>query len=66
MAFTATSTDIVLALLAVAILAQLARRPGHPPKPPGPRGYPIIGNTFELPSSYEWRTFSEWGEVYGV
>ncbi|KAK6977026.1 cytochrome P450, partial [Favolaschia claudopus] len=33
------------------------------PLPPGPTGYPLIGNVFDMPST--WRTFAEWGEKYG-
>jgi len=66
MAFITTTTDVVLALLAVALLVQIARKPGRPPKPPGPKGLPIIGNLLDLPSTHEWRTFSKWGDVYGA
>jgi len=66
MAFTATQTDVILALIVVAIIVHMVQRPGRPPKPPGPKGYPIINNLLDLPSSHEWRTFSKWGEVYGA
>jgi hypothetical protein len=32
--------------------------------PPGPRGYPIIGNLFDL-SSDQWLKFTEWRKKYG-
>ena len=35
------------------------------PYPPGPRGWPIIGNIFDVPTSYQWKTFAQWGEQYG-
>lgn len=66
MAFAATQMDIVLALIAVAIIVHMSQRPRRPPKPPGPTGYPIIENLLDLPSSHEYRTFSQWGEVYGA
>ena len=33
--------------------------------PPGPKGFPIVGNMFDVPSVAPWKTFSEWSEVYG-
>jgi hypothetical protein len=32
--------------------------------PPGPRGYPIIGNLFELKSA-QWLKYTEWRKQYG-
>jgi hypothetical protein len=38
------------------------------PLPPGPRGYPLVGNLFDMPSlhSQSWLTFAKWGEEYGI
>ncbi|KAJ3810352.1 cytochrome P450 [Lentinula lateritia] len=33
--------------------------------PPGPRGFPLIGNLFDVPAEREWLTFAKWGETYG-
>ncbi|KIP11879.1 hypothetical protein PHLGIDRAFT_124541 [Phlebiopsis gigantea 11061_1 CR5-6] len=33
--------------------------------PPGPRGFPLIGNILDLPTSYEWLKFAEWEGKYG-
>jgi hypothetical protein len=33
--------------------------------PPGPRGYPIIGNLFDMRGTGQWLKFSEWQKKYG-
>ena len=33
--------------------------------PPGPRGYPIIGNLFEMKTGGQWLKFTEWQKKYG-
>ncbi|KAF8145798.1 cytochrome P450, partial [Mycena galopus ATCC 62051] len=35
------------------------------PLPPGPKGYPLIGNVFDMPASQSWKKFLELGERYG-
>ena len=34
--------------------------------PPGPKGYPIVGNIFDLPPTHLWEKFSEFGKQYGA
>ena len=51
---------IVLVFAAGAFLRQKRRS-----LPPGPRGYPLIGNLFDLPREKEWLTYAEWGKKYG-
>ncbi|KAG6917741.1 hypothetical protein DXG01_001279 [Tephrocybe rancida] len=33
--------------------------------PPGPKGWPIVGNLFDMPKETMWHTFAEWGKTYG-
>ncbi|KAK0470333.1 cytochrome P450 [Desarmillaria tabescens] len=35
------------------------------PLPPGPRGYPFIGNLFDVPTEREWEAWERWGKKYG-
>ncbi|KAL1702540.1 cytochrome P450 [Schizophyllum commune] len=36
------------------------RRRHRSPLPPGPKGWPIIGNLLDIPSTYEWEKYMEW------
>ena len=35
------------------------------PLPPGPKGYPLIGNLFDMPASKPWILYDQWFKVYG-
>ena len=52
-------------IIGCAALVRLARWPSRPRLPPGPRGYPIVGNLFDLPSTRPWEQFGAWGKQYG-
>ena len=43
-------------------------RDGNPnglPLPPGPKGYPLIGNIFDMPVHRPWVVYDEWRKTYG-
>ena len=43
-------------------------RNGNPnglPLPPGPKGYPLIGNLFDMPVDKPWIVYDEWRKTYG-
>ena len=43
-------------------------RNGNPnglPLPPGPKGYPLIGNLFDMPVDKPWVVYDEWRKTYG-
>ena len=39
--------------------------PNGLPLPPGPKGYPIIGNLFDMPVYKPWLVYDEWRKTYG-
>lgn len=52
--------------LAVFLLVRYSsnsRRGG--PFPPGPKGLPFLGNIFDVPTEFQWETFSKWGDQWG-
>ena len=51
------------------VFRQLTKgRDGNPnglPLPPGPKGYPLIGNLFDMPADKPWVVYDEWRKTYG-
>ena len=41
------------------------RNPNGLPLPPGPKGYPLIGNFFDMPADKPWVVYDEWRKTYG-
>ena len=54
---------VSLIALSTAYLALTRRKR---PEFPGPKGYPIIGNALDFPSSPEWKGLSQLAKKYGV
>ena len=39
--------------------------PNGLPLPPGPKGYPVIGNLFDMPIYKPWVVYDGWRKTYG-
>ncbi|KAJ6540312.1 cytochrome P450 [Mycena capillaripes] len=63
--FVPTTTDGILGAAGLYICYRLYRRTNTLPLPPGPKGIPLIGNVLDMPKSYAWKTFAQWGDIYG-
>ena len=35
------------------------------PLPPGPKGYPLLGNLFDMPVDRAWLVYNDWYKTYG-
>ncbi|KAI3616565.1 cytochrome p450, partial [Moniliophthora roreri] len=64
MTFTANSTLIYVLVSVCAWAVYLKfKRPGN--LPPGPKGYPVVGNLFQLDANRPWHILLEWKKTYG-
>ena len=69
-----TSTKVFIAVLVLAVLARevwinfspnVSAGSSHA-LPPGPKPDPLIGHLRLVPSTYQWKTFAEWAERWGL
>ncbi|KAF7360790.1 Cytochrome P450 [Mycena venus] len=63
--FIPTVTGSIIAAATLGLCYRLYKRWTALPLPPGPKGLPLIGNVLDMPKSHAWKTFAQWGDIYG-
>lgn len=65
---------VIVGVFAYAVISNalrarfLNRNPKNLPRPPGPKGYPLIGNLFDMRKGGQpqWVAYDEWFKKYGA
>ncbi|KAF7368570.1 Cytochrome P450 [Mycena venus] len=54
----------ILGVLAMVYTATLRTRRSKLPLPPGPPKLPLVGNLFDVPSTFQWQAYARWSKQY--
>ena len=57
---------ILFTLILTGLIHVRIRRRLTLPFPPGPKKWPLLGNLFDLPTSYEWLTYAKLCKEYSM
>ncbi|KAK0223439.1 cytochrome P450 [Armillaria fumosa] len=59
------SVTLASGILLTCCLFYISRNHRRLPLPPGPKGFPLIGNLWDVPVEYPWVTYTRWTATYG-
>jgi hypothetical protein len=65
MSFAVQLINIVLGVVAIWLVKKVTEKKPLGRPIPGPKGWPIIGNLFDVPNEVEYKVFSQWRQKYG-
>jgi len=65
MSFAVQVINIVLGVVALWLVKKVTEKKPLGRPIPGPKGWPIIGNLFDVPNEVEYKVFSQWRQKYG-
>ena len=55
---------VALGFIVLAALYLVNARANSPKYPPGPRGWPLIGNLLDMPTTEEWLKYKAWSQEF--
>ncbi|PBK75888.1 cytochrome P450 [Armillaria solidipes] len=59
------SVALASCIVLLCYLFYISRNHRRLPLPPGPKGFPLIGNLWDVPVKYPWVTYTRWTATYG-
>ena len=65
MSFAVQVINVVLVVVALWLVKKVTEKKPLGRQIPGPKGWPIIGNLFDVPTEVEYKVFSQWRQKYG-
>ena len=65
MSFVVQVINVALGVLALWLIKKVTEKKPLGRPIPGPKGWPIIGNLFDVPNEVEYKVFSQWRQKYG-
>jgi hypothetical protein len=60
-----STTSVLVLILSLIPLYWFSKR-SRLQLPPGPKGWPLIGNLFDMPTVNFAKTYTEWAQKYGA
>ncbi|KAJ7247316.1 cytochrome P450 [Mycena rebaudengoi] len=59
-----TLFNTIVTAVCLLFIIYIRYAPTRPPLPPGPYRWPIVGNMFNVPTTFQWKKYLEWSKTY--